>query len=440
MMSPGWTARLGAVFGVPVEHLDWGALEAARGEVREDEDLDFKTQLYGNGDSDRRELAADIAGLANHRGGVLLLGVTEENGAAGELAPVALSDAEEARMHKIAADNIAPFVDFRLLRIESPRDPAHGVYALVIPPSRDRPHGVRLNDGLRFPIRAGTTRRWLAESEVRAMYGDYFRAVEGDVGRVSRLADQLAAAVAVDNPWVLVSVVPASASEFEITNRELRRMEEWAKQFVPADIVSGWLAGSTIPAAHPDMRRVLLSSGYESPPPFTYHASHLYTDGAAAVARVMPFHGPEKEGESGLLRDDLFQVLAQCLHVAIRHAAENCAAFGPVVVEARLLASSPLRLYFSQHSGFYDFANEGRTAQPPLLSRQTFTIESLIGAQGILAATRALAADFVHAMGSSEVQPIGPGGVIRLGYWGNQSAVEQWAQQNGVPTTRDLVE
>ena len=95
MSSPGWTARLSAVFAKPVGELDWAALEAALGEAREDEDLDFKQ-------------AGDIAAMANRRGGLVLIGVREDNGVAAALTPVALSDPEEDRMHQITAQLVAP--------------------------------------------------------------------------------------------------------------------------------------------------------------------------------------------------------------------------------------------------------------------------------------------------------------------------------------------
>ena len=116
MSSPGWTARLSAVFAKPVGELDWAALEAALGEAREDEDLDFKQTLCGNADGDRKDLAGDIAAMANRRGSLVLIGIREDNGVAAALTPVALSDPEEARMHQITAQLVAPYVDFSKMR------------------------------------------------------------------------------------------------------------------------------------------------------------------------------------------------------------------------------------------------------------------------------------------------------------------------------------
>jgi Putative DNA-binding domain len=48
--------------------------------VREDADLDFKQEGYGNSDSTRREMAADIAAMANERGGLIIIGIRGDCG------------------------------------------------------------------------------------------------------------------------------------------------------------------------------------------------------------------------------------------------------------------------------------------------------------------------------------------------------------------------
>jgi predicted HTH transcriptional regulator len=48
-------------------------------QVPEAFDLDFKSQLYGRADKDRRELAADVAALANTSGGLIVLGIEEDD-------------------------------------------------------------------------------------------------------------------------------------------------------------------------------------------------------------------------------------------------------------------------------------------------------------------------------------------------------------------------
>src|SRR6266699_4685196 len=61
--------RLQAIFGVPLDDLQYEHLEAlVHNQVSEAFDLDFKGSLYGNADRDRRDLATDVAALANTAG------------------------------------------------------------------------------------------------------------------------------------------------------------------------------------------------------------------------------------------------------------------------------------------------------------------------------------------------------------------------------------
>lgn len=47
------------------------------GAVREDADLDFKGAPYGSSDADKRELGADVAAMANSRGGLIIIGIED---------------------------------------------------------------------------------------------------------------------------------------------------------------------------------------------------------------------------------------------------------------------------------------------------------------------------------------------------------------------------
>src|SRR3712207_3632846 len=104
--TPAWSRPLADLLGAPLHAIDAGRVNAWVVEgVREGEQIDFKRELYGNGDSARRELAGDPAAFANHRGGLLILGVDEDSqGAAAAVSTVPLSDAEEGRIHQIVAE------------------------------------------------------------------------------------------------------------------------------------------------------------------------------------------------------------------------------------------------------------------------------------------------------------------------------------------------
>ncbi len=80
--------RLEAVLGTALDALTYEHLEAlVTNRVAEAFDLDFKATLYGNSDSDRRNLATDVAALANTAGGLLVLGIAEDRQARAVAAP-----------------------------------------------------------------------------------------------------------------------------------------------------------------------------------------------------------------------------------------------------------------------------------------------------------------------------------------------------------------
>jgi len=110
--------RLQAIFGadldnVTAEHIRF----IVENEVTEDFDLDFKSELYGSSDKAKHDLATDVAALASTAGGVVVLGVTEDEQARATAAPgVTLSDAETSRMRQIIASKVAPMPQFDILK------------------------------------------------------------------------------------------------------------------------------------------------------------------------------------------------------------------------------------------------------------------------------------------------------------------------------------
>ena len=95
--------RLEAMFGDQLSDVTAGACAGAvANAVQEDFDLDFKAQMYGNGDAEKRDLAADVAAMANSAGGVIVLGVEENEHAQASAAPgIAISDEVERRILQV---------------------------------------------------------------------------------------------------------------------------------------------------------------------------------------------------------------------------------------------------------------------------------------------------------------------------------------------------
>jgi hypothetical protein len=112
--------ELEAIFGGTLDAagLTEAAVQRVVGEgTRESEVLDFKRALWAKAVrprppwSEEQEFAKDVGALANHRGGVLLVGVAEVGGVATAVAPFPIetsTEAEERRLRQALVNFLAP--------------------------------------------------------------------------------------------------------------------------------------------------------------------------------------------------------------------------------------------------------------------------------------------------------------------------------------------
>lgn len=418
---------------------DIAALVAAG--ARETEILDFKRELYGNGDSDRRELAGDLAAFGNHRAGILLLGVDEADGVATAAPGVALSEAEEQRIHQIAAGLVVPHLPIAVHRVPSDDDPALGWYIVVVPPSLNRPHAVRVNDALRYPRRDGTRTRYLTESEVADLYRARHAQAIAETDRVGVITDEAITRIDQDNvPWVFVSLIPSGAGDFDITSESLANHQIWCRRYAGGDRISDFLS-NTAPAVQPGLRRLRLTSTYGGDRP-NYMYAELHTDGAAVVGHRLHPIAEDNELGQAFLDEDLTWTVVRCLNVAVEHAVHTCGAYGQALVQVRLLGER-LRMGYVQWLGVTAMnrvAEDAVVVRGGLVSQREILLdEAAASRQGLLAATRLVLTDAVHAFGKSEVKHIAPGGALRIRYFPQQQHEREWAETHGIAVTDETL-
>jgi hypothetical protein len=116
--------RLESLFGVPVGDVTAEQIRQLVGNaVTEEFDLDYKRSMYGSTDSDKRALRIDVAALANTAGGVIIIGVEEDDQArATAAAGVRLSDAEVGRMRQIISPGLSPMPVVDILSVPDGAD------------------------------------------------------------------------------------------------------------------------------------------------------------------------------------------------------------------------------------------------------------------------------------------------------------------------------
>lgn len=447
---PGWATRLQTVFGVPPEeaaeeHL--GSLVAAG--TREYADLDFKRELYGNRDEDRRELAADIAQFANDRGGVIVIGVRDENEVAAELTPVSIDSDEEGRIRSIGTDNVVPYASFHIHIVQCDTDPTVGYYLVIVPPSADRPHAVRKGRDLRFPRRNGTQKRWLTESEVADAYRDRFTRMNTDLERVEQVMREGLQVTDIDadeDAYLAVALVPSQSGSFQVDTAAVRAVEAWARgqaDLWRGETFVGPFDGGGGPVAGVGVRRVRIGSSGPTGLNTAYACAEVHSDGAAFVARRlirhvtsavnrMPSDG-EQPDEYLLVETLLTQRAAACLRAAARLSTEIAGAYGDCVVTMQLRGP---RLRLVQYDGDSLPFIVGRAPHDGTVqSHHTLTLDSIANTTPEwLVATRLVCAELVQAFGAPELSTISPDGAVARRAWptGYHQRLDIWSQQHGV--------
>jgi Schlafen, AlbA_2 len=308
-------------------------------QVAEAFDLDFKSRLYGNADKDKRELAADVAALANTSGGLIVLGIEEDDQArAAKVTPVASSDAEQARMSQIIASLTAPMPEFAIQPVEDPANSGTGFLLVSVPRSPRQPHAVLVNEGLRYPRRNGSTTRYLAEAEVAAAYRDRFFSLGAQTDRADEVEHELLNRLLIGRlPWVVVSLVPDLAGDYVI-DAAARRAFRGEMNMVDPHVVPrnlNWLRFSV------GRRRLIADGTMRDGNEAEYLGTELHSDGSGAFASVVPNLNEGRVGisdEKEQLLDDesIALVIMSGLRFLARHARDRTAAGGEALVRVQL--------------------------------------------------------------------------------------------------------
>jgi len=184
--------RVAAKLGADFDDLTAEDLHRACSErVAEDVYLDFKGKdSYTSSQSGLEELAKDVTAMANAQGGLLVIGIAEDesgNAARPQVLDVAKSDNLINKMNQGLRARVVPLYPAVEIRaVEDPKTPGSGFYLIGVPRSPLAPHAVRrvTRSDYAYALRVGRTTAWLEESEIAARYRDRFRLAEDHVARV----------------------------------------------------------------------------------------------------------------------------------------------------------------------------------------------------------------------------------------------------------------
>jgi predicted HTH transcriptional regulator len=124
---------------------------------------------------DAQDVAADIAAMANTRGGILIYGVKETRTTSGasEICHVAITDAAMRAFRSKLYARLNPTVAGLVIQCFPP-SATEGFLVVQIPESPDAPHVVGTKKSLGVPYRVGTQTEWMSEWEIERAYRDRF--------------------------------------------------------------------------------------------------------------------------------------------------------------------------------------------------------------------------------------------------------------------------
>jgi hypothetical protein len=445
------SARLEALLGSGLEELQYAQLMSLiTNQVPEAFDLDYKSEIYGSSDKDRRDAATDVAALANTAGGLLILGIDEDDQARASAAPgITLSEADERRIRQIVGSQVVPMPVIDFVRVQDPDQPGHGLALIAVPRSPLAPHAVVVNEGLRYPKRNGATTRYLSEPEVAEAYRERFvaahrqldraREVERDaLGRLSTGDDQV---------WIVVSLVPDLPGQIVIDQTALSaaRTELMGRRPLIMPTSLAWQSVSI------GRRRILADGSGDGSRPVRYLAADLHDDGAGVFASYVLSSGPPlaamSTGEPQVRRviDELAVngILSGLRFLAV-HARDRAAAGGTALVRAQLYPvgqQQPLRLGYDR-GGFGDSLGNRILAETASPSERAAPIDGLAAdGRDLVATAYLLATDIFQEFGWSEAAQLTRDGGLRLPYWNRewQPFATQWAAAADVDTTQDTL-
>lgn len=428
--------RLETVLGATVDQLAASNMEAlVSARVSEEFDLDYKSSLYGAGDSEKRDLAGDVAALANSAGGVVIIGIEEDAHARAAAAPgVALSDTETRRMSQIIASALTPMPRVEIYAIPSTHNASHGFYVVAVPRSPLAPHAVTVNDALRYPVRNGTTTRYLTEPEVAAAYRQRALGGRDQLQRLTAAFQVGITALNPEVPWVLVVAtaevagdIPMTSASFDTTRA---RTQGRPSLFSNNASFMQFGVGRHRWSAHGGTQWGDGSA--------RYLAMDLHADGTVFFARqlwdIRDDRSPAAEDGVDVVNDEsIVSTLVEGLARFGQHAQQEAQASGQAAMTAALVSARDRQITIGQARN-YGFGHSRGTVTDSgqIVSSVVYgDVDDLAcEGRGLMQTARLLAAELGQSFGIVDMGQINEDGDVVANYWagGARSAMVAWAR------------
>ena len=420
----------------------------------ESEVLDFKGGPYQGGTSDwsaGQEFAKDVAAFANHRGGVIVIGVREKAKVAIALKSLTRADAEseERLLRQWLAKHTAPTVDVEVNEV--PADDG-GYYLVVsVPRSLYQPHAVLVEHGRRFlifPVRDGQDTRYLTEHEVARRYvarmqGDSLRRDAFD----RLIADGASRLDRGSSVWLWLSMRPEQPIERRLNTETANAISSWWSNGGLQGPLGTRLSGDHAivgPGCVTFTGHRLRDDQEESDPRDSY--IELHADGSSFVALDVDLRTSEDSQVGQIGYFTIVDGMIPIVDVAARWATDQVGAQGTAAVAAGLIDTTaqhaPLQIVRGE-SGDLRRVRATRPLHRPfeIIVTRDDTLADLaacVDLQNRLALAHDCLSYILQRIGRPEPVELTSDGRIRWRAWKYYEQVKRWAEFNGVPLAEGL--
>lgn len=440
--------RLETLFGGPInETLTFGQIMGLIPNAGEGPDLDFKEQTYvtsGNGgQKGTKSLCGDIAAMANANGGVIVLGMEEDDQARAKgRRPVDTSDDERRRLRQTVYGNVFPTPLFDIIPVEDPANPGHGFLVIWVARSAESPHAFSpQGTGRHYPRRVGTETVWLSEAEIAEAYRARFIGLADRLDQTDKIEAEFLKRLGAGQIFVVVTLVPDLPGLFTIDNEALKAFTT-AYQGKSASGMGVPMHGfwSTLVG----YRRLVASGSTQAHLPYSSVACELHQDGSGVFASAIEsLHGDPQRREKLVDNNRLVLGIAAGLRMLGVHARDRAAAGGLAKLRATIcqtVVTAPIMLV-SNVGMPNEQVGPAVLHEPPSTEAVADLDDLATDGPGQVAVTHRLASGLHQAFGQPEAPLVTAGGGVRIRYWYRdiQQDLTTWAAAAGVEVSNEVI-
>lgn len=428
---------LAPIIGRDARALDEGALRRLA-QLPERDVLDLKREPSWSTDSEKLDIASDVAALANHRGGLIVVGLDEQGaGQPAQLHPMPPgfdADAAELSLRGILLARCFPAIDLDIFPVTG----AAGTYlVLSVPPSSLKPHAVSHNKGFRYPVRDGAGKRYLTESEVATAYRDRHTMVESQLDGL-RVRLDLSRSLATQMPgkaWTIFSLHPTREGSTRQTRDRATAVEQDLRARI-GQFPGLSLRGPSSIKVRPGYRSFRFHDGLNSEPYLRFGELYLNGGGTVAIASVVRSPGGEANRDHAVPSEPIQlgdeELVANAINALsfLRYwAVDICGAGGDALLATQIVPGTAGVQLWQFRGDFPSYLSDEILSHETPVSTVTLQLAELEeeGAP-FLVAVRAIAQDLMSHFGFIEPPQISPDGRLIRHYWKRDrwQLIERW--------------